>query len=134
VTRALIVDDNRALAEDIAELLSDEGYEVLVYSDPTLAARDSARMDFDIALLDVRMPGLDGVALQRELSALHAGARYVLMTAYTEDERLAAAHAQGIRHVLTKPVLVHDLLQVFDMLAHQCAERRAGGDTSGAGG
>jgi CheY-like chemotaxis protein len=108
---ALVVDDNRALGEDLAEILRDEGYQVLLYDDPLRAAALAPTQAFDVALLDVRMPGLDGVALQRQLARSHTRARFVLMTAYAEDELLA--QAQCVQRILLKPVPVQELLAVL---------------------
>ena len=107
---ALIVDDNRALAEDLGEILEAEGYVVHVYDDPRHAAREARGIAFDVALIDVRMPGMDGVALQRLLKQDHPDARFVLMTAYAEDERIACALREGAFAVVNKPVPLGQLL------------------------
>jgi CheY-like chemotaxis protein len=112
--RALIVDDNRALAEDLGEILELEGYEVVVFDDSTRALRECEMQPFDVALLDVRMPGLDGVTLHRRLLERHPNTHFFMMTAYTEDERIASALAAGVRRVLTKPVPLAELLQVLE--------------------
>jgi len=117
VTRALVVDDNLSLAEDLAEILASEGYEVLLFDDPQAALRQSDALTFDFALLDMRMPGLDGVTLQQKLAEQHPEARFALMTAYTEDAHIAEALACGVRRVLTKPVKVAELLRTAAELA-----------------
>jgi two-component system, response regulator PdtaR len=101
--RALIVDDNLALAEDLAEILGDAGYEIRVFHDPNAVLREASSLVFDVALLDVRMPGMDGVTLQQQLLTTHPGARFVLMTAYAEDQRISQALALGASAMLTKP-------------------------------
>jgi DNA-binding response OmpR family regulator len=111
--RALVVDDNRALAEDLGEILASEGYEVSVFHDPVRALEESRELAFDVALLDVRMPKLDGVSLHRHLMETHPDARFVLMTAYTEDDRIAQALAAGVSQVLTKPVSLAALLEAI---------------------
>ena len=112
--RALVVDDNRPLAEDLAEILMAEGYEVAVFDDPQRAAERARELRFEVALLDVRMPVLDGVALHRLLAREHPEAQFVLMTAYEDDRHLAAALSSGVRRVISKPLSVPALL---DMLA-----------------
>ncbi len=111
--RALIVDDNRALAEGLAEILEAQGYEIRVFDDPERALRESAGMPFDVALLDVRMPGMDGVTLQKQLMAEHPQTRFVLMTAYADDQRIAQGLAAGVCAVLTKPVPLDQLFSVL---------------------
>lgn len=107
---ALIVDDNRALAENLAELLEAEGYRTRLFHDPHAVLREEGGgLCFDVALLDVRMPGMDGVTLQRLLMAKHPAARFVLMTAYADDQRLSQGRAAGACAVLTKPVPLDQL-------------------------
>ncbi len=112
--RALIVDDNRALAEDLGEILELEGYEACVFDDPARALAECAGEKFDVALLDVRMPGLDGVGLHRRLRETHPHTAFILMTAYTEDDRIASALACGVRRVLIKPVPLPELLRALE--------------------
>lgn len=103
--RILIVDDNRELAENLAEILEMEGLEALVMDDPHAvldALRGHAGLHFDAALLDVRMPGIDGIDLLRELASFAPDAIYLLMTAFTKEERLAQRDTR-VRRVLAKP-------------------------------
>ncbi len=108
--KALVVDDNAALAENIGEILEDEGFEVRVARDPFEALRMADAEPPDVALLDVRMPGMDGVTLHGELRKRAPNATFVLMTAYAADERLDAARGAGIRHVFPKPIPIEPLL------------------------
>ena len=121
--RALIVDDNRPLAEDLGEILAFEGYEVRVYDDPHEALGHGDF--FDVALLDMRMPGMDGVELHLRLSRACPGAQFILMTAYTEDERVQRALASGVRCVLIKPVPLPELLSVMAETAREAQGRNS---------
>lgn len=114
---ALIVDDNRSLAEDLGEILEDEGYDVTVFDSPHKALAASRTLQFDVALLDMRMPGMDGVVLHEGLAAEHPHARFVLMTAYTADERIAEALRGGVRAVLPKPLSLAALLSALEQRA-----------------
>jgi DNA-binding response OmpR family regulator len=106
---ALIVDDNRPLAEDLAEILESEGYDVCIFDDPQAVLAKADKLSFDVALIDVRMPVVDGVELQRRLREHNPDACYVMMTAYTEDDRVAQALASGVCAVLNKPVPLKQL-------------------------
>src|SRR5262245_38733873 len=114
--KILVVDDNADLAENLAEILGDEGFEVRVSTDPARALAEAQGFAFDVALLDVRMPGMDGVELYDRLRAIRPAARFVLMTAYTKDERLAQAFGLGVRKVLTKPIPIASLLETLPEL------------------
>jgi DNA-binding response OmpR family regulator len=110
---AVIVDDNRALAEGLAEILEAEGYDIRVFDDPYEALRETAKLSFDVALLDVRMPGMDGVTLQQQLMAVHPHARFVLMTAYADDQRISQGLSAGASAVLPKPVPIAKLFEAL---------------------
>jgi DNA-binding response OmpR family regulator len=112
----LIVDDNRALAEGLAEILEAEGYQIRIFDDPQVALQEALSMPFDVALLDVRMPGMDGVTLQQQLMASHPHARFVLMTAYADDQRISQGLAAGASAVLPKPV---PIAKLFEALGEQ---------------
>lgn len=107
----LLVDDNRELAENLAEILETEGFDAAVCDDPREALQLAEHADFDIAILDVRMPVMDGVTLYEKLRSLRPGTTYVLMTAFTSDQRIQDALAAGVRTILPKPIPIETLLE-----------------------
>jgi len=120
-SRVLIVDDNHDLADNLAELLEDEGYTVeTAYSGERALELASAEI-FDTVLTDVRMPGISGVDLIKRLRGLNPDTSFLLMTAYSSDAVLSEALRAGVRAVLTKPVeldlllarLPHDVAKVL---------------------
>jgi CheY-like chemotaxis protein len=108
---ALIVDDNQALAEDLGEILESEGFVVRVFFDPLRAMEGCGAQTFDVALFDVRMPGMDGVELYRALVGGHPRTLFILMSAYADDARLRQALTEGVHLVLPKPLSVPRLLE-----------------------
>lgn len=113
--RVLIVDDNRALAENLAEILEAEGIEATVFSDPLEARECAATIEYDAALLDVRMPGIDGVDLCRALRSHHPDTPHLLMTAFAGEERLERAMGCA-RKILWKPFPPQDLIDALRAL------------------
>ncbi|HRI06811.1 MAG TPA: response regulator [Nannocystaceae bacterium] len=109
-TRVLIVDDNHDLADNLAELLEDEGYATLTAYSGERAVELAAAQPFDIVLTDIRMPGMNGVELVKKLSSINEKAIFLLMTAYTSDAMLGEALRAGVRAILNKPVELPDLL------------------------
>ncbi len=112
--RVLIVDDNADLAENLRELLELEGFDVRVFTSPTDALAKKDELAFDTALLDIRMPGLDGIELCGALAKAHPAATFVLMTAYTSEQRLADVRGSGASAVLKKPLPVDQLLSLLN--------------------
>jgi|SRR5690554_5565265 len=111
--RILIVDDNVDLAENVAELLCEEGYEATLSSSPEDALRKAEQDHYDCIVLDVRMPGMDGIDLRKALSRTQPGACFVFMTAYACDERIALAR-QGSLGVLPKPFAPGSLIELIE--------------------
>lgn len=112
--RVLVVDDNRALADNLAEILADEGCTPTTAYSAEQALRIAQDAHFDIVLTDIRMPGMSGVELIERLSAREPTTTFLLMTAYTSDQMLsAAAHLGVVRAVLAKPLAVEKLLELL---------------------
>ena len=114
MARILIVDDNKDLAENIAEILGDHGFETQVFDDPRKAQEAVAAGEFQMALLDLRMPHMDGVELFRRLRQVDPALPAVAMTAFARDEGVWAAMDAGVHAVLSKPVPPQ---QLMDLLA-----------------
>ena len=108
-TRVLIVDDNQALAENLGEILEEEGCEVILR--PPEDALDVPACD--VAILDLKMPGLDGITLCKTLRARHPAMRFVLMTAYATDAHVARARDAGFARVLPKPLPIEQLIELL---------------------
>jgi CheY-like chemotaxis protein len=117
----LVVDDNFDLAENVADILESEGFEAVYTSSPEDALVKVSHQSFDCVVLDVRMPGMDGVELRERMRETLPRACFVFMTAYAADERLAAAHHSGILGVLAKPFGAASLVE----LVRSCAARSA---------
>jgi len=113
VSRVLIVDDNHELAENIAELLADEGYETTVAFSSEQALTLAKAEKYELVLADIRMPGMNGVELIEVLGKLNPEATFVLMTAYTSDQMLTKAMRSGVEAILPKPLAVERLLEIM---------------------
>lgn len=109
MSRILIVDDNAELAENLAEILECEGIETVVMTDSREAKRRAAELGYDAAMIDVRMPGVDGVELCRALHDAHPEAKHLLMTAFASEERLGNASECAVK-ILWKPFGPDELL------------------------
>jgi two-component system response regulator HydG len=102
--RILVVDDNRDNADSLAELFALEGHEARVaYSgEEAIAAYQQA--DFDLAFMDVMMPGKNGVESFLEIKRMRPAARVYMMTGYSVEQLLQQAMANSALGVLSKPV------------------------------
>lgn len=100
----LVVDDNVCLGENIVEILSDEGYTADFFERPGDALRSLRAGVYDAALLDIRMPEMDGVELYRAIKLVDPKIPAIAMTAWSGDERVRAAVREGVVAVFPKPV------------------------------
>jgi signal transduction histidine kinase/DNA-binding response OmpR family regulator len=118
--KILVVDDNRDLAVNIQDILEENGYSVSVAVDGAGAAELCREEDFDLALLDYKLPDTDGLQLQEQLSELiHAD--YIIITAHASVESAAAAvQRKQIVGYETKPLEFRRLLGFIQ----QIGERR----------
>ena len=102
--KVLLVDDEKLqllrLEESVKNVLNDS--EVLAFTNPMKALEESKTNQFDIAFLDIEMPGLNGIALARKLKAINPKLNVIFVTAYDSYAREAISmHASGY---ITKPV------------------------------
>lgn len=102
--RLLVVDDDVNLGESLRDVLNEKGYEVVVVTEGEAALGLLAREHFDAALVDIRMPGLDGAATARLIHSLTPGLPVIMMSGYELDGLARLALAEGAVAVLGKPL------------------------------
>ncbi|HID77979.1 MAG TPA: response regulator [Planctomycetaceae bacterium] len=114
----LIVDDEGNMRESLAAILLDEGYEVATASTGEEAVRLCDQREFDVVLMDVRMPGMDGMEVFRHIRRHRRGVRVILMSAYSVEGLKEAALAEGAIAFLSKPLDVEKLLRLIGEAKH----------------
>ncbi|MFL5378693.1 MAG: ATP-binding protein [Myxococcales bacterium] len=114
----LVVDDNTDAAEMLAEALRAIGHDVEVAHDGVSALRRFRERPFDVGLLDLGLPVMDGFELARKLREICSGdaLRLVAVTGYGQEDDRARTRAAGFDHHLVKPVELDEILQVIDEL------------------
>ena len=113
--RYLIVDDNQAFAENLAEILRDSGAEVVVEQLGAAALERAGRERFDALLTDMRMPVMGGARLIHELRTRDPGLPAIVISAFTQEDDLAAAREEGLLAALPKPVPIPRLLELLEV-------------------
>src|SRR4051794_16500826 len=111
--RYLIVDDNRAFAENVAEILEDDGAEVTVVTGGAEAIEAARKTKFDALITDMRMPVMSGARLVHEIRAVDPGLPAIVVTAYTGEDDLTAARDEGLLPVLPKPAPIPRLVELL---------------------
>jgi len=103
-TSILVVDDDRDTCASMSDILSDLGYPVDVAYDGPNALKVFALGRHRLALLDYKMPGMDGLELCQRLKRSQSAVEVVLVTAFASAATTDAAVEAGVRRVLPKPV------------------------------
>jgi CheY-like chemotaxis protein len=112
-TSIIIVDDDRDLAESLAELLEVNGYQVEIASNGQEAVERFRHKDYDIAFMDVRMPVMNGVDSFFAIRQMKPEARIVMMTGFKEPIMQKAVDA-GALGPLHKPFTIDAMLRLVE--------------------
>jgi DNA-binding NtrC family response regulator len=115
--RILIVDDDRNISHTLADILALKGHETAQAASGPEAIEQAQARTFDLVLSDIRMPGMNGVELHRELRRIQPGLPVVLMTAYPVEELIHQGLKEGVIDAVDKPLDIQRLLDFLDRLA-----------------
>lgn len=108
--KVLIVDDEVNLLKTLSDILTSNGYEVAVAKDGPSALSLIEKNGFDIALLDIRMPHMDGVELLERIKAQHSSMEIIIMTAYGTIETAIRSIKLGAYAYILKPLDIDEVL------------------------
>ena len=105
----LIVDDNVRLASPVAAFMEMQGFRAHPAHSAEEALLVAQQVHFDLVLLDINMPGMDGLEVCRRLLATSPGIRVLMVTGRDSEEDPLRAAAVGARGLLTKPISLASL-------------------------
>ncbi len=122
--RICVIDDDREMRQSLAHLLDRANFEVSPYADARVALREIEQMDFDIVLSDVRMPGMSGLELLKELSQRNFAPPLVLISAHGDIPTAVDAMQGGAYSFLEKPFDPRRLITILEHAAEAHQLRR----------
>lgn len=105
----LIVDDEDSVRDSLLNWFIEDGYEVEAAENAKRALQLLEKRDFNIILADIKMPGMDGLELQRRIKALNNETIVIIMTAFASVETAVQALKDGAYDYVTKPFDPDDL-------------------------
>ena len=106
----LVVDDEAAMRISLAEILQLEGYAVSVAENGEIALQYIEQDSFDLMLLDLKMPGMDGIEVLKKASELVPDCKVILLTAHATLDSAIEAVRMGAQDYLLKPASPGDIL------------------------
>jgi len=122
--RILIVDDETVVRNSLGKWFTSEGYAAQPVASAREALETIQQKEFDIALLDIKMPGMDGMELQARLKEADPDLAVIIMTGYASVETAVQALKRGAYDYITKPVDPDELSHlVANALEHQRTRR-----------
>ncbi|MEO6511247.1 MAG: response regulator [Nocardioides sp.] len=121
-TRVVIAEDEALIRMDLAEMLADEGYDVVGQAaDGQQAVELAERERPDLVILDVKMPVLDGIAAAERIAGQRI-APVVMLTAFSQRDLVERARDAGAMAYLVKPFSQGDLAPAIEMAVSRFAE------------
>lgn len=123
-----VVDDDDAVRRSLDFLLSNAGYEVRRWDDAEVFLKQADKLTSAVALLDVRMPGMDGLQLQREMQRSGFNFPVIVLSGHGDIAMAVQAMQAGAVDFLEKPVdrdqLLSATMRAFDTI-NNCEEQRS---------
>ena len=123
--RILVVDDEVRLARQIASAMMGAGHDAVLIHDGEAALHEAAEVSFDLIVLDVGLPRIDGFEVLRRLRAQHITSRVLMLTARSQVEDRVTGLQLGADDYLPKPFAMQELVARVEALGRRYAEEPA---------
>jgi CheY-like chemotaxis protein/glycine cleavage system H lipoate-binding protein len=115
-TNLLVVDDEKVVCDSCSRILGNRGFSVETSTDPKRGLELATKKDYEVILLDLKMPAIDGLEFLKELRKKHKDARVVIITGYSTTENAAACMRLGAVDFIPKPFSPDELLNAVGRL------------------
>ncbi|RCK77570.1 MAG: Response regulator of zinc sigma-54-dependent two-component system [Ignavibacteriae bacterium] len=115
----LIVDDEQIVRESLYRWFIEDGFRVETAENGADALRKLQKSSFDIAFVDIRMPGMDGLELQRRIKEIDKSISIIIITAFASVESAVRALKEGAYDYVTKPIDPDELSHIVSNIINQ---------------
>jgi DNA-binding NtrC family response regulator len=109
--RILIVDDEERFRTTLGKLLTERELDVVTVGSGMEALEEVKRRLYDVIILDIKMPGLDGIETLKELKKFDPGIEVILLTGHASVDSSIAGMRVGAYDYLMKPCAIEDLME-----------------------
>jgi len=120
--RILVIEDEVKLATHLSRALETEGHQARVVHDGKVALVEAREGDYDLLLLDVELPRVDGFEILKQLRSSGVATRILMLTARSENPDKIAGLMGGADDYLTKPFAMNELLARINALGRRFAD------------
>jgi len=109
-TSILIVDDDLGMGETLSDILGEKGYKVDVVNEGLTALEMISKYAYNVALIDIKMPGINGVETYKKIKSMRPMMKVIMMTAYSLEDLVKEALKEGAYGIIYKPLNIEELL------------------------
>lgn len=117
--KVLVIDDDPSVCKTVGLLLEDHGYSPRTYTDPDKALQVAEDESFQVALIDLRMPSMDGVEVVERLKKIDERMSCIVMTAFPDLDSATETMRRGSCDYISKPFKHEDLVTAVDRACHR---------------
>ena len=114
--RILVVDDNKEFCQNVVDILELKGYEALAAYDGYQALEMVKQDGFDLVLMDIRMPVMDGVSTFKKIKEVAPNTPVIMITAYAVEDLIREALKEGAFASLKKPLDFDELFELIEQV------------------
>lgn len=108
--KILVIDDERGIRDLLCFALGDVGYSVETAQNGEEGIRKSAACEFNVVITDFKMPGMDGLAVIREIKQICPKTEVILVTGYSMDDTPVQSMSAGAFGFMKKPYNINDII------------------------
>ena len=117
--KVLVIDDDPSICKTVGLLLEDNGYSPRTYTDPDEAIEAADKESYQIALVDLRMPKMDGVEVVEKLKKIDDRMSCIVMTAYPDLDSATETMRRGTCDYISKPFKHEELMNSVERACHR---------------
>ena len=110
----LLVDDQVGMVETLSDILKERGYNITIANDGREAIERAKETQFSLALIDIKLPGINGVETFKEIKKINPEIAVIMMTAYSVDDLIRESIAEGAYATIYKPFDPERILKIIE--------------------
>jgi len=114
--RLLLIDDDADCLDGLITVLEPAGYTCCTFTVPERAVEDFRQKQYDVVITDMKMPGLNGIQVLKEIRSLDPAARVIIVTGFGDVETAIAAVNNRAYAFFGKPIDIDDLMDTLEKI------------------